>query len=145
MLNVFTNARCSLEFRTLMPTAIRVLEKYVLQIRACNVFLQDVIIRKSMSKAPSEYLNLVPQAVGALHLIRNGENVHAGQSISYVLTRQQNVECETRALPAELFGDQVKSDTGLYVDLLISCARNLFDPLGFDEELIRATIGLCLQ
>ncbi len=145
MLNVFANAGCSLEFRALIPTAIRVLEKYVVQIMTGNVSLRDVIIRKSMSKAPSEYLNLVPQAVGALHLIRNGENVHAGQSISYVLTRQQNVECETRALPAELFGDQGKVDTGQYVDLLIYCARNLLDPLGFDEELIRATIGLCLQ
>src|SRR6266702_8592542 len=94
MLNVFTNARCSLEFRTLMPTAIRVLEKYVLQIRACNVFLQDVIIRKSMSKAPSEYLNLVPQAVPALHLIRNGENVRAGAK--YQLCLDKTSKCRVR-------------------------------------------------
>jgi DNA polymerase elongation subunit (family B) len=117
----------------------------MMQIMTGNVSSQNVIVRKRLSKVPSEYLNLVPQAVGTLHLIRIGENVHAGQSISYVWTGQQNVECETRALPAELFGSEVKLDTGPYVDLLISCVRNLWDPLGFDEEPIRATIGLCLQ
>ena len=145
MLSVFANAGCLLEFNALIPTALRVLEKYVLLIMTGSVSMQDIVIRKSMNKVPSEYLNLVPQAVGARHLIRKGGNVHAGQSISYILTRQQTGNRETRALPAELFGNQVKVDSEKYVDLLISCARNILDPLGFDEELIRATIGLSRQ
>ncbi len=145
MLSVFANAGCLLEFNALIPTALRVLEKYVLLIMTGSVPMQDIVIRKSMNKVPSEYLNLVPQAVGARHLIRKGGNVHAGQSISYILTRQQTGNRETRALPAELFGNQVKVDSEKYVDLLISCARNILDPLGFDEELIRATIGLSRQ
>ncbi len=145
MLSVFANAGCLLEFSALIPTALRVLEKYVLLIMTGSVSMQEIVIRKSMNQFPSEYLNRVPHAVGAWHLVRKGGNVHAGQSISYILTRQQTSDRETRAVPAELFGNQVKADSGKYVDLLIACARNILDPLGFDEELIRTIIGLSRQ
>src|SRR3989449_1453411 len=141
MVNVFSKASCSLEFRALVPTALLILEKYVGLVMNGSVSGQDLAITKSLSKGPQEYRNLVPQAVAARQLVREGGRVHAGQSISYVLTKERRGESDTRAKPLGLIRKDVDVDTAKYVDLLVDSARNLLEPTGLNEDSIRAALA----
>ncbi len=142
MLAVLGKAGSSSEFKALVPQALRVLEEYVSLVRTGRGQMEDLVIRKNLNKMPGEYRNLVPQAVAARHLEREGGEVHAGQSISYVLTKEWRGDSGTRALPVELAGRNVEVDREKYVDLLVSSARNLLEPLGYNRELLRTGLVL---
>jgi DNA polymerase, archaea type len=136
MLNIFTGARDSIEFRLLIPKALRVLEKFVLSLREGNVSLEDLVIVRNLSKNPDEYTHQVPQAIAARHLFAHGGSVHAGQQVSYILTTDQS----HTALPPEVAGEDSIYDSERYVDLLCSSAANLLLPLGYDAKYLRSMI-----
>ncbi len=145
MLAVLGHAGDSSEFKALVPLALKVLERYVSLVRTGRVLTEDLVIRKNLNKAPGEYRNLVPQAIAARHLEKQGGKVHAGQSISYVLTKEWRGACETRALPVELVEKDASVDREKYVDLLVSSARNLLGPVGYNEEMLRSALFLKIQ
>ncbi len=95
------------------------------------------MIEKNLSKDPGEYSNLVPQAIAARRLAREGGRVHAGQRISFVLTRERAGVTEGGALPVELVEENVVYDGEKYRELLISSAENLLLPFGYDRETLR--------
>src|SRR5713226_8561585 len=141
MLGVLGQAGDSSEFKALIPQALEVLERYVALVRAGRVLVGDFVIRKNLSKTPGEYRNLVPQAVAARRLEKEGGKVHGGQSISYILTRELMGASETRALPVELVEKDVRVDREKYVDLLVSSARNLLEPFGYNKNALM--VELC--
>jgi DNA polymerase elongation subunit (family B) len=134
MLDIFTGARDSSEFRLLIPKALRVLEKFVFSLREGNVSLEDLVIVRNLSKNPDEYTHQVPQAIAARHLVAQGGSVHAGQQVSYILTTDQSLT----ALPPEVAGEDTVYDSERYVDLLCSSAANLLLPLGYDAKYLRS-------
>ncbi len=142
MIEVLGKASSSSEFKALVPPALKVLERYVRLVRKSDVPRQDLVITKSLSKDPRDYTNLVPQAVAAQHLVTEGGSVHAGQNISYVLAKERRDDTMTRALPAELVDNGVEVDWRKYADLLVSSARNLLEPVGYDEDAIWLSLGL---
>src|SRR4029077_844854 len=89
MLDILTRARDSSEFRLLIPKTLRVLEKFVAQLREQSVSPGDLVIVRNLSKNPDEYTHQVPQAIAARHLVAQGGSVHAGQQVSYILTYDQ--------------------------------------------------------
>jgi len=134
MLDIFTGARDSNEFRLLIPKALRVLERFVFSLREGNVSLEDLVIVRNLSKNPNEYTHQVPQAIAARHLVAQGGSVHAGQQVSYILTTDQS----HTALPPEVAGEDTVYDPERYVDLLCSSAANLLLPLGYDAKYLRS-------
>ena len=74
-------------------------------------------------------------------MVREGESVHAGQSISYVLTKERRGIPDTRAKPVGLIRKDLDVDNAKYVDLLVSSARNLLEPTGLSEDSIRAAVA----
>src|SRR6266699_2253294 len=137
MLDIFTRARDSIEFRLLFPKAQRVLERFVFSLREGSVPFEDLVIVRNLSKNPDEYTHQVPQAIAARHLVSQGGSVHAGQQVSYILTSDQ-----TRgALPPEVVGEDIVYDSERYVDLLCSSAANLLLPLGYDAKYLRTMFG----
>ncbi|HWY28114.1 MAG TPA: DNA polymerase domain-containing protein, partial [Candidatus Sulfotelmatobacter sp.] len=134
MLDIFTRARDSSEFRLLIPKTLRVLEKFVAQLREQSVSPGDLVIVRNLSKNPDEYTHQVPQAIAARHLVAQGGSVHAGQQVSYILTTDQT----HTALPPEVVGEDTVYDSERYVDLLCSSAANLLLPLGYDAKYLRS-------
>jgi len=134
MLNIFTRARDSSEFRLLIPSALRVLEMFVGLLRERKIPLEDLVIVRNLSKNPDEYTHQVPQAIAARHLVAQGGSVHAGQQVSYILTSDQT----RMALPPEVVGEDTVYDSEQYVDLLCSSAANLLLPLGYDAKYLRS-------
>jgi DNA polymerase, archaea type len=131
MLKIFLGARNSREFRLLIPNALRVLQRFVVQLREGSVPPENLVIVRNLSKDPSEYTHQVPQAIAARHLVSQGGSVHAGQQVSYILT-------SGKALPPELVGERAAYDSERYVDLLCSSAANLLLPLGYEANHLRS-------
>jgi DNA polymerase-2 len=134
MLDILTKARDSNEFRLLIPSALKVLERFVGSLRDGTVPLEDLVIVKNLSKNPDEYTHEVPQAIAARHLVAQGGSVHAGQQVSYILTSDRT----RTALPPEVVGEDTVYDSERYVDLLCSSAANLLLPLGYDAKYLRS-------
>jgi DNA polymerase-2 len=133
MLEIFTKARDSGEFRLLIPSALKILEKLVGSLREGSVPLEDLVIVRNLSKNPDEYTHQVPQAIAARHLVTQGGSVHAGQQVSYILTNDQT----RTAVPPEIVDEGTIYDSERYVDLLCSSAANLLLPLGYDTKYLR--------
>ena len=74
-------------------------------------------------------------------LVREGGHVHAGESISYVLTKERRGESDTRAKPVGLIRKDLDVDTAKYVSLLVDSARNLLEPAGLNEDSIWSAIA----
>jgi DNA polymerase, archaea type len=130
------------QFKALAPEALKVLEEYVCLVRTDRVPVDDLVITKNLSKGPGEYTKKIPHPLAARRLEKEGGKVHAGQSINYILTKENLAGPETRALPSELaYESVVDVDREKYVDLLVSSARNLLEPCGYDRERIMEGLG----
>ena len=63
--------------------------------------------------------------------------VHAGQTINYILTYDKSRINHNRALPTELMDEGSVFDSERYVDLLLSSTVNLLLPFGYDLAALR--------
>lgn len=137
MLAVCSEADNSYEFVALVPKALAVMKRYVLMLRTGKVPIKDLVIEKYLSKMPNEYANSIPQAIAARHLVKEGKEIHAGQSIRYMLVNNKSRIPENRALPAELADESTRFDSEKYVEFLLSSAMNLLLPLGYDLKRLK--------
>jgi DNA polymerase-2 len=140
MLTLFAKAENSEEFKALIPEALTVVKSYVNLIQHGAVPVEDLTIEKRLSKNPNEYRNIVPQSIAAQHLVRDGMNAHAGQTISYILTYDKSRITQNRALPTELMNEDSNFDSKRYVDLLLSSTTNLLRPFAYDPLVLRESL-----
>ncbi len=137
MLNILSKASNTQEFHELIPEALDVLTKHVSKVRREKIPVEELVVAKNMSKNPREYTNLVPQAIAARQVQKNGGSVHAGQSVSYVLTYDMSSIEDNRARPSQFLDENTPYDKSWYEDLLVSSAANLLMPLGLDKEKLK--------
>jgi DNA polymerase I len=137
MLNVLSKASNSSEFMALIPQALKVMKFYATMLRTDRVPMEELVIEKRLSKTPNEYKNLVSQAIAARQLVKEGQAVHAGQSVNYVITRNESRIDENRAMAMELVENGVSYDSEAYVQLVLSSAMNLLLPFGYDLDALR--------
>jgi DNA polymerase elongation subunit (family B) len=137
VLTTLSKADNSEEFMTLIPEALTVVRSYVHLIRSGAIPVEELVIEKRLSKNPNEYRNLVPQAIAAKHLAAEGMEVHAGQTINYILTYDKSRINQNRALPTELMDEGSDFDSERYVDLLLSSVVNLLLPFGYDLAALK--------
>jgi DNA polymerase-2 len=140
MLTLLAKAEDSEEFKALIPEALTIVKSYVNLIRHGAVPVEDLTIEKRLSKNPNEYRNMVPQSIAAQHLVGEGMNVHAGQTISYILAYDKSRIIQNRALPTELMNEDHDFDSERYVDLLLSSATNLLRPFVYDPRVLRESL-----
>lgn len=136
MLNVLSKARNSSEFMTLIPEVLGVMKSYVTMLRTGKVPGEELVIEKRLSKMPDEYTSLVPQAIAARHLVREGINVNSGQNINFLLTHGKSGISQNRALPFELAQRNMQYDSESYVQLLLSSTLNLILPFGYNLKTL---------
>jgi DNA polymerase elongation subunit (family B) len=137
MLSIFSEANNSSEFIALIPKALKVMRSYVLMLRTGRVPIEDLILEKKLSKCPEEYAHHVEQFIAADHLLKEGESVHGGQNVSYVIARSASRIYNNRAIPIELLDERTQCDSEKYVTLLLSSAMNLLLPFGYDLNSLR--------
>jgi DNA polymerase-2 len=141
MLNLFKQAKNAEEFIARIPDVLAIAKSYITLIRNGAVPVKELTIEKRLSKNPDEYRNMVPQAVAAQHLNREGSEVHAGQALNYVVTYNKARIPQNRALPAELVAENYPVDSEWYSDLLLSSTANLLLPFGYTKQALKRVIS----
>ena len=142
ILDILSNASNPIEFRELVPETLDVARKYVDLIRAEKVPPDKLLLERRLSKSPEEYASLSHQAIAARQLGREGNYIHAGQNIRYIVTADGAAIKDNRAVPSELFEDGISYDADAYVKLLVTSFVNLFLPLGYDASRVRAILRI---
>jgi DNA polymerase-2 len=137
ILDILSNASNSIEFHELIPEALEVARKYVDLIRTGKVPAEKLVLERRLSKSLGEYASLSHQAIAAQQLGREGRYIHAGQNIRYIVTADRAAVKNNRAVPSELFEEEINYDTETYVKLLVTSLVNLFLPLGYDAPRVR--------
>jgi DNA polymerase elongation subunit (family B) len=137
VLTTLSTANNSEGFMALIPEALAIVRAYVHLIRTGAIPVEELVIKKRLSKNPNEYRNLVPQAIAAKHLTSEGREIHAGQIVNYILTYDKSRITDNRALPSELIDEGCTFDSESYVDLLLSSIVNFLLPFGYDLAALR--------
>jgi DNA polymerase-2 len=140
MLTLLAKAENFEEFKALIPEALTVVKSYVNLIQHGAVPVEDLTVEKRLSKNPNEYRNMVPQSIAAQHLVGEGMEAHAGQTISYILTYDKSRITQNRAIPTELMNEDSNFDSKRYVDLLLSSTTNLLLPFEDDPCVLRGSL-----
>ncbi len=73
------------EFKARIPEALEVVGKYADMIRKERVKAKDLAVTKKLSREPGSYRANARSAVAARQLEEAGEEIHAGQQVTYVI------------------------------------------------------------
>jgi DNA polymerase elongation subunit (family B) len=137
MIRKLTCANSLEVFKEKIPEALRVLRVYADKLIDGQVDLQELLVTKRISKAPSNYTHDVFQAIAAKQLEKAGFEVHAGQTVQYLITNAKSKWVNERIAPAELLKSKTHYDVKEYVKLLISAGETLFNMFGYDKHTIQ--------
>ena len=96
-----------------------------------------------MSKNPEQYHQHVSQVIAAEQLIKEGAEVHAGNSVKFIFTHSKHKKHERRVRVSELIEKGVELDTEKYLLLLYSAAANLLSFSNYAEETIKDSLRAC--
>jgi len=128
ILELLAKANSIEEARSLIPQCLEIKERYANSILRHEVSALDLVITRSISKVPSEYRVNTLEASAASQLTEAGRELHAGESIGYVVTSQRSTSKKFRTTPQELISDESRYDADRYVELLEAACRTVLDP-----------------
>jgi len=128
------------EFMQKIPDALRVVKEYRRRLLDGEVPVVDLIVTKHMSKQPGKYKQHVSQVIAAEQLIREGAQVPAGKSVSFIFTDANNKRVDRRVRAEQLIEEGVNPDAKRYLLLLYASAANLLGFAGYTAETIHDAI-----
>ncbi len=141
MINVFSTANNSTEFMQKIPQAFDVVRAYRQKLLDGDVPIGDLIISKHLSKNPMHYKQHVSQVIAAEQLIKEGGEVHAGNSVKFVFTHSEDKRHERRVKAAQLIVEDTNPDNKKYLSLLYASAANLLSFAGYTTQSVYETIS----
>jgi DNA polymerase, archaea type len=140
MINTLATANNTVELRKKIPFALEIVRTYRQKLLDGEVPIEDLIITKRMSRKPERYRQHVSQVIAAEQLIREGTEVHAGNSVRFLFTHSKDKRHERRVKAAQLIEKGIEPDTEKYLMLLYSAAANMLSFDGYTTESIRDSI-----
>jgi DNA polymerase I len=136
MIKTLASANNTVELRQRIPKALDVVKEYRRKMLDGEIQTWDLIVTKRMSKSPSRYKQHVSQVIAAEQLIKEGAEVHAGNSIRFLFTHADDKRHNRRVRAAELIEKGVNPDTRKYLLLLYSSAANLLSFAGYRTKTV---------
>ena len=136
MINTLATANNTTELRKKIPSALDVVKSYREKLLNNEVPVEDLIVTKRMSRRPDRYRQHVSQVIAAEQLIKEGAEVHAGNSVKFLFTHSTDKRHDRRVKAAQLIEKGVEPDTGKYLTLLYSSAANLLSFEGYTTQSI---------
>jgi DNA polymerase I len=140
MINVFSAANNSAEFMHKIPEALNVVKAYRLKLLDGEVPIEDLIVSKHLSKNPKHYKQHVSQVIAAEQLIKEGSEVHAGNSVHFVFTDSNNKKFDRRVKAQQLLDKGVNPDEKKYLQLLYDSAASLLSFSDYTAKTVQASI-----
>jgi DNA polymerase elongation subunit (family B) len=129
-------------FEDRIPDALCVLEDYARELVTEQVDAQELLVTKRLSKGPSKYTHDVFQAIAAKQLEKAGFDVHAGQTIQYLITNVGTKWLNKKVVAVQLLRPDARYDVGEYVKMLFSAGETLLGVFGYDKHRIETRV-LC--
>ena len=140
MINTLAKANDVDELKRRIPEALEIVKTYRQKLLNNEVDLWDLIITKHMSKNPKRYKQLVSQVIAAEQLMKEGADIHAGNSVRFLFTHADDKRHERRVKAAQLIEKGINPDTKKYLLLLYSSAANLLSFQGYTTKSVYDSI-----
>jgi len=128
-------------FKTKAAEALKILGDYAEALVEGRVDVHELLIPKHLSKTPSRYTHDILQAIAAKQLKKAGFDVHAGQTVQYLIVNAKSRWADERVVVAQLLKPNMCYDAKEYVKMLISAGETLLGILGYTKDKIQ-TIAL---
>ena len=136
IIDVLAQANNTKELYQKIPDALNVVRAYREKILNGEIPIWDLVIKKHLSKKPEDYRQNVSQVIAARQLIKEGSEVHAGDSVNFIFTSTKNKRQERRVSAKHLIEDKTNPDVAKYLQLLYDSSANLLSFAGYTSELI---------
>jgi DNA polymerase-2 len=146
-------SKCQLEILELLATAETVEEARAMVGDCIGIFIaharsllehrapiEGLVFTRNLSKKPVEYANRSLTSIVADQMVREGVELHAGESVQYVITDYESKSPGKRALAFELVDERTVYDAKRYVELLAEACSTVLKPFREDcsaEALVR--------
>jgi DNA polymerase elongation subunit (family B) len=124
-------------FKERVPDALRVLRDYACRLIEGQVDVQELLVAKRISKAPLDYDHDVFQAIVAKQLMKAGFEVHAGQTVQYLIVNAESKWANERVVAVELLKAKTRYDVKEYVKMLVSSGETLLGMFGYTKNDIQ--------
>jgi DNA polymerase I len=123
-------------FRERIPDALGVLRDYVGRLIDGEVGSGELLVAKRISKEPLNYSHDVFQAIAARQLEKAGFEVHAGQTVQYLIVNAESKWANERVVVVELLKPNTRYDVREYVRMLLSSGETLLGMFGYTKNKI---------
>ena len=123
-------------FRKRIPDGLGILRDYACKLIDGKFDLKDLLVAKRISKEPLSYSHDVFQAIAARQLAKAGFDVHAGQTVQYLIVNAESKWVNERVAAVELLKPKMRYDVGEYVKMLLSSGETLLGMFGYTRDKI---------
>jgi DNA polymerase elongation subunit (family B) len=141
MLDCLAQAENATELLARVPEALDLLRRHVEEIREGRIPFEELVITRTLSKDPMQYVREDAGAIAAKTLARAGVKLHPGEQIGYLILDQKAKFKGDRVRPALLLTGDESYDKERYVELLLRAAETLLAPVGYPAERIKSLLG----
>jgi DNA polymerase elongation subunit (family B) len=141
MIKKLAGANSLESFKERIPEALEVLGNYAGKLVEGKVDVLELLIAKRLSKSPVRYSHDVFQAIAAKQLKKACFEVHAGQTVQYVVTNAKSRWINERVTAAQLLKPNTRYDAKEYVKMLFSAGETLLGVFGYTASKIQTEAG----
>ena len=138
MVEVLARADDLAGFAARIPEVLEVFVEYAWRLREGQVRMEDLTIRRTVSKEADEYKGNSQIGLASRQMADRGVAVHPGERVRYVISDADagNAEARVRAIP--FLAPDTPYDTGKYLELLCRAVETLLWHHGYDCRRLRA-------
>ena len=140
MLDSLAQANNAAEVLARVPEAIEILRRHVEEIREGRVPFEELIITRTLSKDPMQYVREDAGAIAAKELVRAGVKLHPGEQVGYIILDRKAKVKGDRARSALLLTGEESYDKERYIELLLRAAETLLAPLGYPPARLQSCL-----
>jgi DNA polymerase elongation subunit (family B) len=137
LLEVFTKANDSAQFRERIPEALIVLDSYLRALKNGTVPLEKLIISHRISKEVEEYSQFNDSYAALRQMKERGFDVPPGKSVEYLITDGESKSVWERVKAASFIDGNERYDTKEYGELLFRATADLLFPFGWSFEALQ--------
>lgn len=143
MLRCLSQARTLAELREQIPQAAEIVRTYRRYLQDGHATVEELAIRKSLSKEPQAYRHQTLSMIAAQELLARGVPLQAGDTIHYIIM-DADAACPTDRVRAVAGLDGTWSyDVLAYDNLLLKAALVLLMPLGVTAASLNESTAGC--
>ena len=138
MVDVLAEADDLAGFAARIPRVLEVLVEYAWRLREGQVRLEELTIKRTVSKEACEYKTNSQVGLASRQMAACGAAVHPGERVRYVVSDAHAGDVEGRVRVSPLLTPDTPYDTEQYLELLCRAAETLLWHHGYDCRRLRA-------